>query len=395
MKKRIIPIRLLCSLLAIVLLFGGIPASAFVSDSHVKTLDITAATMLDAELVSEPANHSVKVASEGEIQEFDLSTGEENEILPIASTGEDRESPATFGARALGQLDMGLQPAGNITVPLNQDDTHILIFELKYDTLLFSKMTSENSGYAYQIFSITEDGTLEGYSGAVLAGNSINGIIPAGKYAFVVANAMQESFGESYTLFLNTATPELPGASAYAVMRLTDAYDQITLRYISYLDSDSEHKEPKTTVFVDGVRVIDETSEEDILEWERRLELNWGSGYNSNWHHIFEANVQGISAPGKYTSDYVSSDYAVRLTLGVGTGFTYNESRRNWDTGEHFYTTKDASGMNTPRRLDAYDIKEYKCYLIFDLVTGKPIDFDCLLNKYYWSGAEHRNFEEY
>ena len=110
MKKWKMTTRFLCSLLAIILLFGGIPASAFVTDSQAKTLDITAATMLDAELVSEPANNGVKVASEDETQEFDLNTVPKQEIVSIAAGGENTASPVAFGARALGQLDMGTHP---------------------------------------------------------------------------------------------------------------------------------------------------------------------------------------------------------------------------------------------------------------------------------------------
>lgn len=392
MKKQVMFTRVLCSLLAIALLLGGVPASALVGNLYSEGLDVSSAFELDGEFVSRSASTGAKAAPGDDVPKFDLDVEQTKEIMPVLSESVPIASTASVNSRAIGQLNIGQQPCGNVVLPLGQDETHILTFELEYDTLLFSKMTSDNSGYAYQIFSITESGSLEGYSGAVLAGNSINGMIPAGRYAFVVVNVAGDTYGDDYKLFVNSATPEHIGASGYKVIRLSSAYDQITVMYVSYLENDSE---PKKTVYVDGARAIDETSEEDYLEWERRLELNWGSGYNSNWHHIFEAKVDSLSGPVKYTSDYVSSDYAVLLYLDVGTGFTYNESKRNWNTGESYYTHMDILNKRTPRRLDAEDIAECHCVLVFDLVTEKPIDFWSKLNMYYGTGTEHAEYEEY
>lgn len=128
------------------------------------------------------------------------------------------------------------------------------------------------------------------------------------------------------------------------------------------------------------------------LDWERVLDLSWSSGYNYNKHEIYNAKVSGISGIGTYVSDYVTSNNAVVLFLDVDTGYMYNESKRNWDTGESLFHFYDPFGNETPRLLDAYDIANYHCWLIFDLNSGKPIDFWSLLNWYYATGTEEASF---
>lgn len=287
--------------------------------------------------------------------------------------------PSTY---ANAQLDLGVEPNGNLTATLEQDQIHILLFQLTEDKVLFSKMTSNNSEYAFQIYSVGADGTLQAYSGAMLAGQELNGTIPAGQYAFVVAN-VGSTYGETYTLFMNTCTPVPSNAASINVLSISDSYQHVTVQVMDTAG--------KTILYCDGVEVFNENNPAS-LDWERVLDLSWSSGYNYNKHEIYNAKVSGISGIGTYVSDYVTSDNAVVLFLDVDTGYMYNESKRNWDTGESLFHFYDPFGNETPRLLDAYDIENYHCWLIFDLNSGKPIDFWSLLNWYYATGTEEASF---
>lgn len=339
--------------------------------SNDETIDATFDTVTDT-----------AVFNESQLQN-NLKENSSEAILPI--TDEQTSSAVTFSDTSLlanAQLDLGTNPFGNLTATLSQDQVHILLFQLSESKVLFSKMTSNNSEYAYQIYKVNSDGTLTPYSNAVLAGEQITGTISSGQYAFVVANT-GTSYGSSYTMYMNTVTPSPSNVASMSLVSLSSSYKHVTVQMITTSGD--------MVVYCDGVRVIDEGSP-SMLDWERVLDLSWSSGYNYNKHEIYNAVVSGISSVGTYTSDYVTSNNAVILYLDVGTGYMYNESKRNWDTGEHIFHFYDPAGNTTPRTLNAYDIANYNCRLVFDLNTGRPIDFWSFLNWYYATGTEEANF---
>lgn len=375
MKKRLIS-----EFISLMMVIGCVtlPASAIATESpstltinNAEVLDVTFDTVTDSTILNEDQFQN------------NLKENYSEAILPII---DDKAAPAkTFNNTSLltnAQLDLGTNPFGNLTATLSQDQVHILLFQLTESKILFSKMTSSNSAYAYQIYKVNNDGTLTPYSNAVLSGKQINGTIPSGQYAFVVANT-GSSYGNSYNLFMNTATPNPSNASSISLVSLSSSYKHVTVQVITTSGN--------MVVYCDGVRVIDESSP-NLLDWERVLDLSWSSGYNYNKHEIYNAVVSGISGVGTYTSDYVTSNNAVILYLDVGTGYMYNESKRNWDTGEHIFHFYDPARNTTPRTLNAYDIANYNCRLIFDLNTGRPIDFWSWLNWYYATGTEDANF---
>lgn len=375
MKRRLSPI-----IFALILMFGISSISpAALAAASLTPLSISSADAIDADF-----NTIADSEIFDEVQsQTNLTTKAKNTLLPITNG----HTPLIASASetmplANAQLDLGTHPFGNLTAALNQDQRHILLFNLTQKTVLFSKMTSANNEYAYQIFSVNSDGTLSPFSNAVLAGGEVNGTIPAGLYAFVVANT-GETFGDTYTLFLNTATPCPADADSISLISLSNSYNHVTVQIITSTD--------KMIVYCDGVKVIDE-NDTKMLDWERVLDLNWGSGYNYNKHEIYNAKVRGVSQVGTYTSDFVTSKNAVILFLDAGTGFMYNESKRNWDTGEHIYHYTDPAGNTTPRTLTSNDIGNYHCWLVFDLTTGQPIDFWSSLNWYYATGSEEASF---
>lgn len=329
------------------------------------------------------------------IQDGSVATFSDDEVSNNLKTGDFESLDAVFSDSlkpmtasdqpsfyANAQLDLGVEPVGNLTATLSQDQIHILTFQLKENKTLFSKMESSNGKYAFQIYRFVDDTTLEPYSNAVMANNVLNGTIPSGRYAFVIAN-LGTSYGAQYTMYMNTSTPSPANAVSIKIIKLSDSYKHVTVQMID--------SKGKIIVYCDGVEVYNENNPTK-LDWERVLDLSWSGGYNYNKHEIYSAQIQGISGVGTYTSDYVKSNNAVILFLDVGTGYMYNESKRNSTTGERVFHFYDPFGNKTPRKLTADDIDKYHCWLVFDLSLGRPIDFWSSLNWYYATGSETARF---
>lgn len=374
MKKRLFPF-----FLALIMIFGIIsmpstalaaPSPAPLSISSAETLNAQFNTISDSTIFDESQSQT------------NLKTDASTTLLPIAKN----QTPvvASFGRAvplANAVLDLGEHPCGNASVTLGQDQIHIFLFTLTEATFIFSKMTSSNALYSYSIYTV-EDNVLYSYSNSVLANGELNGSLPAGQYAFVVENR-GGAYGDTYTLFMNTATPVPNDATSLTIISLSNSYLHVTVRFTTSAG--------KMIVYCDGARIFDET-DSSLLDWERVYDLTWSSGYNYNKHAIYSAKISGVSPVGTYTSKYVSSENAVILYLDAGTGYMYNESRRNWNTGEHIFHFLDPFGVETPRTLTNYDIANYQCWLVFDLATGRPIDFWSWLNWYYATGAETASF---
>ncbi len=364
--------------LAVVLAFAELPISAraagspaSLTNNEIETPDIAFNTVLDSTEFEENLfrNNLKEVVSEP--------------VTPIANNPASLVKPFSDASpRANSQYDLGTEPAGNLTATIGQDQTHLFLFKITASKYLFSKMISTNNEYAYQIYRINDTGDLEIFCDYALAGGEINGMIPAGQYLFVVTS-LGDSYGDSYTLFMNAATPCPSNAVSLGVLTMSDSYRHVTVQ-IGTSDGNM-------VLYCDGVRAFDQ-SEPSLLDWERVLDLSWSTGYNYNKHEIYDAVVSGISGVGTYTSDYVTSDNAVILYLDIGTGYMYNESKRNWNTGEHIFHFNDPAGNTTPRKLNADDIANYHCRLIFDLNTGRSIDFWSELNWYYAMKTETANF---
>ena len=130
------------------------------------------------------------------------------------------------------------------------------------------------------------------------------------------------------------------------------------------------------------------------LEWERVNEVTWTGGYEQRTHKVSSPKIKMISKPASYSSSYASSDSVVLIFCDVDTVFTYFHSK--YQSGpDHFYDKSfiDTFGKLTPRSLDKQDFEGGNEHiLVFDLNSGKVIDFYSQLNVYY--GARYESDPE-
>lgn len=272
---------------------------------------------------------------------------------------------------------------GNLSAILKPNESQTIVFEFDKDIILFSKLLSDNEDYSFQVYKISDNSSLETFSNSAKSNNAIRGTMPAGKYAFVVSN-LGKSENLPYTLYLNTTVPDIKNIKSFDIVYVSDSYKYVATELIDTND--------KSILYVNGTEIYNENKPQQ-LDWERVLDLKWNGGYNYSKHNIYDVKLKGISKPGIYTSDYVKSDNAVILFLDEGTGYIYNESKRSSDINEKTFHFNDPLGNKTPRKLTAEDIENNQCWLVFDLNTGKPIDFWSSLNWYYSTKTENASFK--
>lgn len=365
MKKRLFSMALLVAMLFSL----NVSASAYVADSDVALLSDgtesyeTVALDQNAFMVLDSVN-----LSNADVQPFDESFGL---TMPVAET-ESRTTPSL--------ADIGSNPCNSYTVTLGTDQAHFLVFTSSSKRVMFSKFTSGNSEYAFALCKITSDGSIQQATDFYTSGSHINAVLDAGQYAFAILNS-GTTYGNSYTVHVNSSTPgaNVTNASIHDV----NSYYSHIVTLVAMNNS--------TYIYVDGQEVTD-VNDTSNLDWERELNLSWSGGYNYNKHEIYSVNIRDVSLPIVYTSDYASSNNAVIIYLGTGTGYMYNESKRNTTTGAHIFHFLDPLGNETPRKLTSNDIDNYRCWLIFDLDTGKSIDFCSPLNWYYATGTEEASY---
>jgi len=139
-----------------------------------------------------------------------------------------------------------------------------------------------------------------------------------------------------------------------------------------------------------------------LLEWERLWEQHnvpsLGGGYRTRLHKIYDPIVASISGPVKYESDYASSNNAIIIELGEGTGYVHWYSEY-YNGGPITIDDKDPYIKRpTPRPLDSIDflvppLPKFPWLtnpftLVYCLDSGKAIDFVSVMNFYYLNGIE-------
>ena len=313
------------------------------------------------------------VISSANLSNADIATLDNNfgPATPVA-TAEGKATPSF--------AEIGSNPSNSFSVTLGTDQAHFLIFTLSSKRVMFSKFTSSNSDYAMALCKVTSDGSIQQATDFYTSGGQINAVLDAGQYAFAILNG-GTTYGNSYTVHVNTSTPGTNVTNA-SIHDVNTHYSHI----VTLVAMNNT-----TYIFADGKKVTDVNNTSN-LDWERVLDLSWDGGYNYNKHEIYNVNIRDVSLPIVYSSDYASSNNAVIIYLGTGTGYMYNESKRNTTTGAHIFHFLDPLGNETPRKLTSNDIDNYRCWLIFDLDTGKSIDFCSSLNWYYATGTEEASY---
>lgn len=383
MIKRFISISLallVCNMLTYV------PAMAHTPSFSNTALYLTDSTAMDITPDQEVSDQdTVAISSNQSINET-LNKDEElvqlkpkSRISSMQVSNQDVSSEAEASSTSLVTASLGDTPCNSYTVTLQDNQMHLLTFQISSSKVLFSKFESTDSNYSLALCMIGDDGTVSILTDFIAPNANLNTILPAGNYGFLIINN-GNTFGNSYTVRVNTSTPgsNVTNASLYKVN--TYYSHAITLAMTS----------GSNNIFCDG-KFITNLSNTENLDWERVLDLSWSGGYNYNKHEIYNSTINDVSLPGKYTSNYVNSNNAVVIFLGAGTGYMYNESKRS--SQGRVFTYLDPFGNTTPRTLTDYDIDNYQCWLIYDLDKQEPIDFWSSLNWYYATGTESATFQ--
>lgn len=257
------------------------------------------------------------------------------------------------------------------------------VFSVKDSSkLLLARLTSENSDYAAVLCKVDENGKLEstGILGSIGSLIHLNGL-PVGNYAFLIYS-ISENRGQKYSFYINASNPSADIKST----PFWSSKGDVTKAIIEYTTGD---------VYSNGKLIYNtSTRTGSNLEWERVNEVTWTGGYEQRTHKVSSPKIKMISKPASYSSSYASSDSVVLIFCDVDTVFTYFHSK--YQSGpDHFYDKSfiDTFGKLTPRSLDKQDFEGGNEHiLVFDLNSGKVIDFYSQLNVYY--GARYESDPE-
>ncbi len=269
---------------------------------------------------------------------------------------------------------VAVNPRVNISGTLTTESAiNIYFFNASEDKFMVAELASNNADYAVQLYVVDYDaGTMTPTNIANTANNliALNGL-PAGDYALVIGS--NNLVGDNYTLKLNAANP----AGDYtSILKITPSLLQFVIQYTN------------GDVYANGTYVFNPSGSTEHLDWNRDYMFTYSGNYIHREHDISSVVVKSISGPVSYSSSYASSNNAMLIYLDVETLFMYFYSEFTSVPSHHYYTFIDTLGKKTPRRLEADDYNYGDHILVYDLDTGKSIDFFSVLNYYYASGAE-------
>ena len=328
-----------------------------------------------AEEVSEaPADEFVTVEN---MDKVDLSLPEEEGAdlsslirdIPELEVETGNEAPETFNALNKRESVLPNDPRATVTGSLTEDKVVAL------------KLTSPNETYVAWLFTVDyETGTVEPQKVTVPStqtsgSNPTYMLFPAGDYAFMILSS-DSSVGDSYTFQINAtnSSQNLDG-----ILLCTER--EFNLLVVT-LDGG---------LYYDGKYTFN-LNKVDQLSWERNEDLTWSGGYRHRSHDVYNVQFGGIKTPCTWRATSASSNNAILIACDVGTGFSYMQSY--YQSGSsHEMSFVDTHGKTTPRNLDEDDFANGNQHiLVFDVDTGKVIDFYSTLNIYYLSGGENASW---
>ena len=152
------------------------------------------------------------------------------------------------------------------------------------------------------------------------------------------------------------------------------------LAYVQYSIGNSEYVN-NSLIFTHGVI-------------NNNLEYTYQNGTVVNHYmSVGPAYIKEMSAPISYQSTSgASSSAAVLLYMDRGTAYVYKRSEYNYVpngvSGTKYSTLDFRMGIETPRAFDWYDVDyPHEQILVYDLVSGRIIDFVGSANYFYHTGA--------
>ncbi|MFC4662747.1 hypothetical protein [Oceanobacillus aidingensis] len=319
---------------------------------------------------SEIKNAPVNLEKTGDTKEIqqdndDLSNKTKDTIQPVQDSD-------TVQPQALYEIDGLIM---NATSNLSQaDPTDIFFFSPTSDRGLLTRLSSDNANYEVELYIVDWDSMIM-YNTGIIKGTDqwlLVPNLPAGDYALEVRSTGE--VGDNYNLRMNASIPP----NYTNIIEFTSSLSHVVAEYAD------------SSVYANGTHVLNWSSSNSNLSWKREFYFSDNGGYNRRTHEVYNVQVKDI-LPNvySYNSNYTSSQQVLFLALDIDTGFMYNESQYQSGTNPIYHNSfVDTLGKKTPRRLDVHDFNYGEHILVFDISTGKTIDFFSGLNFYYAAGIE-------
>lgn len=350
--------------MAMVLLCSPLTALAessnAVNTEKINIADLDIKTQLNIDN-SKPAINLSSITSK-----IKTKTGVKKSVGISALAATTAETITAVGSTVFLQNNPRLITDGVVT----ENSDNYVFFTVTKDTFIMARIASNNSDYTlnlYKIDNLTDEALP---TDIVINSNdtlALNGL-QKGDYLFKISS--NGTAGDPYSLQINATNP------AGAIDSMAEVSS--TLQYLVFSYQNYE-------VYANGIYVFsyDPTVSASHLNWTRDNIINSPGVIHERKLSIGNVKVRTFSGPVAYESDYASSDSAILLYLNEGTAFSTFESTFIDEPFSYTSSFNDVNGKATPRFLDSSDFTSSNHILVFDLNTGKVIDFLSDLNYYY------------
>ena len=248
-----------------------------------------------------------------------------------------------------------------------EDIDDYYFFSVTSTKFLSFKINSPNADYHVELGLMDWDEGM--YYATTIKGNTAAGSVwvqdvPSGDYALHIYS--DGTVGDSYTVAANTLCP----SNVTGVYYESDDLSTIVTRVGT------------STIYQNNMNVSNQLNSVLNKPVAFFMEDSWPV-YPSG---IDDGKVQSISTGTFYTNVRTIKN-ALWVKLDVGTLWTYTHSIVNNGSTLSFI---DLAGRKTPRRFDSWDVGGDfgDHYLIYDMDTGKYVDFYSLHNVFFASGGQ-------
>lgn len=291
-----------------------------------------------------------------------------NRVAKVASDASAYTTSNVLSTIVFLQKDPRLIQNGILTA---ENNTNYIYFTVTKDTFIWAKLASSNADYTISLYKIDEITGQALPTDIVENSNSIiaNSGLEQGDYLFLISST--GSVGDNYDLQINATNP---AGEFSSINTITPTLQQLVITYANQ------------EVYANGKYVFswDTTATNSHLNWKRDVMTDKELFTETKKMILENVKVRTLSAPVTYTSQYASSDNAILLYLNEGTTYTYYETLiENSNPANYSKSFVDPNGRITPRNLDSSDFINDNHIIVFDLNTGKPIDFFSSLNYFY------------
>ena len=244
------------------------------------------------------------------------------------------------------------------------------VIQTTTDTAPAMKIVSSNTNLIVRLYTLnTATGQATGTNIYDTASDSVAkvlGTMPAGNYALGVYSLNNSNATGNYDLMWNCANPG--GATTVAYYN-----DNLTKVILGYSGS--------TAVYCNGTNWF------AGLKWEEHYTFIVSDGHFGRDQTVSDINVRRVNI-GSYNTNKYSTNNALFVEVGVNTlwSIVQTEYHNNNGSVTHIMDSHDATGKETPRRLDSNDIASGPHYIVIDMNTNQVVDFASPYNFLWQSG---------